>query len=86
VNREALEVFRLPAGPAAERVQRADGQWIWATPAEADLPGAIPFDFSPGTLGVALQAEADGRAHVEFRGGVCVWVKGPARFPVEVSP
>lgn len=82
-----LRAFALPPGPfpAPERVQRANGQWMWATPAEADLPGAIPFDFSPGTLATALQAEADGNAHVEFRDGEPRLVAGPVRFPAKVA-
>jgi hypothetical protein len=44
-------------------------------------------DFSPGTLGVALKAEADGSGHVEFRDGEPVWCAGPARFAApEVLP
>lgn len=53
--------------------------------ADAYLAGAIPFSFSPGTLGVALQAEAGGRGHVEFRDGIPVWTTAPARFPIVVE-
>jgi len=64
------------------RVRRpTDGEWIWVQPWQSpDLPGAIRFGFSPGTLGTALAAEADGLGHVEFRDGVPCWVAGPARF------
>jgi hypothetical protein len=47
-----------------------------------------PPVFGPGTLGMALAAEADGQGHIEFRAGVPVWMPGEPRFPivVEVSP
>jgi len=47
-----------------------------------------PPVFGPGTLGMALVAEAEGKGHVTFESGRPVWRPGPPRFPVvvEVTP
>ena len=42
-----------------------------------------PLSDGPGTLAVALEAERQGAAHVEFVGGRAYWIAGPVRFPVE---
>jgi hypothetical protein len=47
-----------------------------------------PPVFGPGTLGMALVAEADGQGHIEFDSGRPIWRPGATRFPVvvEVTP
>lgn len=66
---------------AAFREHVADQKARGETPKAADLVAS-----GPGTLAVALAAEARAAGHVEFKGGVPRWVPGPARFVAGEQP
>ena len=44
-----------------------------------------PREHSPGTLGFALQAEADGLGSVRFLACVPYWHASPPRFPISTE-